>query len=363
MSYRQALDEALKSLKDNLKGHESEMRKIYQKQRKGNVMVNRPIMEKGKNMMGNNSDMKNYLATGMVQKSLSGTQGTNGGYLVPQTMTESIQQNLNKAVSLRALARVTNISTNSLDVLVDKNGCDVGWVSEEGERSDTKTPDLEKINIPVHEVYAKPRATQQLLDDAHVDVEEWLSQKVSDQMSVTENYAFINGNGEGKPKGILAYDQKNLGQEAHGSIGTLNCESVENALTVDNLIDLMGALKPQYHSNAVWLMSPSVLGALRKLKDSTDRFIWQPSLSDEMHSQLLGHKVYITNDMPAITDDKPVLLAFGNFEEGYQIVDRQEMSVLRDPFSAKPYVEFYATKRVGGAVTNFDAIKLLKVDQ
>jgi HK97 family phage major capsid protein len=222
---------------------------------------------------------------------------------------------------------------------------------------------LAKIRIPVHEIYAKSRATQKLLDDAKIDVESWLASKVATAMLVKENHAFINGDGNGKPRGLLSYptvagDDVEWGKLEHVLSG-------EDGAFIDGdvLIDVSSRLKPGYLDGAVWLMSRTAQMAVRKLKDKvTGSYLWQPALLSGAPNTLLGHPVVVADDMPAFAKGS-LSVAFGNFQHAYQIVDHSGMHVLRDPYSAKPYVEFYTTRRVGGDVVNFEAVKLIKFSE
>jgi HK97 family phage major capsid protein len=297
---------------------------------------------------------------GFEQKSLTSLSDASGGYLIPQSMLDKIHASMVVASPMRALARVTGISTDALELLLERGGAEVGWVAETEDRPETGTPELQKVRIPVHQIYAKPRASQKLLDDSSVDIETWLAQKIAEKMMLTENAAFIHGDGKGKPKGILNYEMVPVG---HGEWGKIEAvPSNENGAfeNGDVLMTIFHTLKAQYLPGAAWLMARSVMAEIRKLKDTTGQYIWQPSLIAGTPNTLLGCPVVIADDMPALDGQKPTpSLAFGNFREAYQIVDRAGLHILRDPFSAKPYVEFYATKRVGGDMINFDAIKLI----
>jgi len=310
-------------------------------------------------------DFMAYVRKGhdFVLKSMNGSEDSEGGYLVPQQITHTIQSRLQEASFFRQIARVTSISTDALELLMDQGEAAVGWAQEKDAREETALPELAKIHIPVHELYARPRATQRLLDDAFVNLEQWIAEKITEQMGTKETMAFISGDGEGKPKGFLAYPNTEDPKE-WGKIQTLKTgvpggfpeDSPENCL-----IDLFHALKPAYLKDAVWLMSRTTQAFVRKLKDPSDTaFLWQPSLSASQLPTLMGYPVYITDHMPSPKEGESTpSIAFGNFKEAYQIVDRQGMHILRDPYSAKPYVEFYTTKRVGGDVVNFEAIKIL----
>ncbi len=303
--------------------------------------------------------------TSLVEKALS-SAADEGGVLIPTHLQEGIVRALSTPQSIRGLARVVAISTDALELLVDREDLDAGWVQEKGERPETQASKLAKIKIPVHEVYAKPRATQKLLDDAQMDVESWISQKISDKFSKIENTAFLLGDGQNKPKGILTYPTAPADAPEWGHIQTFTTGKVGGFSDDEGanvLFDMISAMKSQYLEKAVWVMSRSAHLAIRKLTDSNGQYLWQPGLGLGSQQSLLGYPVVILDEMPGLSDQnasKSVL--FINLNEAYTIVDRQEIQVLRDPYSAKPYVEFYATKRVGGDIVNFDALKLLSFE-
>jgi HK97 family phage major capsid protein len=298
------------------------------------------------------------------QKALSTTSDRDGGYLVPPALSERLHSTLQATSSLRGLASTREISTSVLEMLIDKDEADAGWVTEVQERIETRTPELMKIRIPVHEMYAKPRATQKLLDDAMVNVEEWLAEKVAQKMGSMENRAFVSGDGQNKPKGILAYETRLKAAWEWGKLEEVRT-GVKGDLVGDigaiSLQDIFFSLKPQYLSGASWLMSQSAQALLRRLKDvDSGRYLWEPPLAGVSNPTLLGYPIVVSDAMPSlVTGAASKSVLFGNFKEGYQIVDRSGLHVLRDPYSAKPYVEFYATRRVGGDVLNFEALKVL----
>lgn len=298
------------------------------------------------------------------RKSLSTTNDRDGGYLVPSGLHDRLYATLQSGSVMRGLATVREISTSALELLVDKDAADVGWVAETKERDETKTPTLAKVRIPVHEMYARPRATQKLLDDASLNVEDWLSQKIAQKMALMESTAFVSGDGNQKPKGFLAYEAVEKAQWEWGKLEAITTGvdgSFEEGKEVDNLLDLFHALKPPYLPEAHWLMSRLTQGVLRKLRDPQSHlYLWQPPLGGMTTPTLLGYPVVVCDDMPnLVPKEASKAIVFGNFKEGYQIVDRTGIRVLRDPYSSKPYVEFYTTRRVGGDVVNFEALKVL----
>ncbi|MBP6985874.1 MAG: phage major capsid protein [Alphaproteobacteria bacterium] len=316
------------------------------------------------------SAFMNYVTKGddsslmvLESKSLSAGSDPDGGYLVPEALHFDIERDLKQSSILRRLAKVMQISTDAVEFLVSEGDAEAGWVSESQVRGETATPVFSKIKIPVHELYAKPRATQKLLDDSKVDVENWLSQKIAARMTQLENQAFLYGDGDNKPKGILNYEI-DFNSASKGKIqgfksgkfgGFMNPKEAS-----DILIDMVTSMKSTLLNDCVWLMSRSAHGLIRKLKDSNGNYLWQPGIENDARPRLLGYPVEISDDMPALNNEANSLsILFGNFKEGYQVVDRAGIRVLRDPFSVKPYVEFYTTCRVGGDVINHDAFKVL----
>lgn len=284
-----------------------------------------------------------------------------GSVLLPPVLQERVTRALADQFSFRHLARTMTVSSGRVDVILDKDMPDVGWVNETEDRAETKPGDLSKIQIELHELYARPKITQKLLDDAALNAEDWIVDRVAQKMKDMENIAFVNGTGTACPHGFLSYetgDTAALGRLQHvitGESGTLGGDEGAN-----HLFQLVDALPTEYLGGAAWVMSRSALSAIRRLK-SGDQPLWQPRLAEGAPETLLGYPVHVLDAMPALkTGTNSSSIAFGNFKEAYQIVEREGLHVLRDPYSAKPYVEFYVSKRVGGDVINFDAIKILK---
>lgn len=292
----------------------------------------------------------------IATKALSVGTDADGGYLVTSTMSENIVRIINEISPMRELASVETISTDSLDVIEDTELPAAAWVAETGSRSDTTTHQIGRNSIDTFEMYAQPKATQKLIDDASIDIEAWLAEKVAEKFAALEATAFISGDGSGKPKGILAYTAgTSFGQVEQIDSGT------DGAVTADGLIQLYYALKDEYAKNATFLMNRSVIQAVRLLKESTtDQYLWQPGLVAGTPDTLLGVPVKAAADMPVAALNS-LSVAVGDFKRGYKIVDRVGIRMLRDPFTDKPYVKFYTTKRVGGEVVNSEAIKLLKL--
>ena len=292
----------------------------------------------------------------LEKKGLSTLTDHDGGYMIPQTLVAKLEKDLSDVSVVRRLSNVMQVSSSSVDLLLNTSGAAAGWTGEEDAREATDAPKVKKLVVPVHEMYAKPRATQKLLDDASINVDQWLSESVAHRLAELENHAFLYGDGDKKPTGILSYETADQASWGHFSHVTY-----DHANLIDNLVDMFAGIKGEYLNDACWLMSRATLAIVRKLKDQDGRHIWQPSLDASTPSTLLGHKVEICDELPALgSNNTSTAIIFGNFNRAYQVVDRQGATVLRDPYSAKPYVEFYTTKRVGGNVVNFDSLIMLK---
>ena len=288
-------------------------------------------------------------------KAMSVGSDPDGGYLVTPAMSSTINKLVFESTPMRALAAVETISTDSLDMIDDTDQPTAAWTSETGTVSETNTPQIGKRNIPVHELYAEPRATQKLLDDAGINVESWLANKVAELFARKEATAFVTGTGTGQPRGINTYT-------AGTTWGTIQqiASGTSSVVYADKLLEMFYSLKDAYTPNATWLMNRLIALQIRQLKDSTGQYLWQPGLSAGNPDILLSRPVAWAADMPVAASNS-LSIALGDFKKGYQIVDRIGIRTLRDPFTAKPYVKFYTTKRVGGDVINFEAIKLMKL--
>lgn len=298
------------------------------------------------------------------RKALSAGSDPDGGYLLPTPTVGRMVKKVYEQSTMRQLANVLTISTDALEGIVDNDEADAGWVSEMGTRNDTDTPQVGKYRIEAHEMYAQPKVTQKLIDDAATDVEAWLADKVADKFARVEGNAFWNGNGVGQPRGLATYTTAATGD------GSRAWGTFEHVLTgangdfhttkADPLQDLLGAFKDQYLQNASFVMRREVRTKIRKMKEATsDRYLWEPSLQAGQPDRLLGYPVRIDQYIPAITTGS-LSLAFGDFREAYTIVDRIGVRTLRDPYTAKPYIRFYSTKRTGAGAVNTEAVKFLK---
>lgn len=291
-------------------------------------------------------------------KSLSTAVNSDGGFLVDPQTSEQVKSVLNSSASLRSVASVVNVEATSYDVLVDHTDVGAGWATENGTLAETDTPQIDRITIPLHELSALPKASQRLLDDSAFDIEGWLATRIADKFSRAEAASFINGNGIDKPKGVLDHISVDNAIWSWGNIGYVPTET-DGDVTPESVVDVVYALGAQYRANATFVMNSKTAGVIRKLKDADGRFLWSDGLATAEPARLLGYPVLIAEDMPDPATGSESII-FGDFSAGYTIAERPDLRVLRDPFSAKPHVLFYATKRVGGDVSDFAAIKILK---
>lgn len=303
----------------------------------------------------------------LEEKAMSVSSNPDGGYFVTPDVTGRIVTKIFETSPLRPFASVQTITTDAFDGFTDLNEADAGWVTEAGSRTATTTPQIGKWTVPVHEMYANPGATQKLLDDASVDVEAWLAGKIADKMLRLENAAFVTGNGVGKPRGFASYTTaatadasrawgtpEHVATGSNGSFGT-------DPNGVNKLISLFHAMKDHFIPGAAWYMNRTTLGALRTILESSTvgKYIFIPSFQAGLPDQFLGLPIRKMQDMATYTTTGALAICLANMAEAYQIVDRVGFRVLRDPFTNKPYVHFYTTRRVGGDVINFEALKFL----
>jgi HK97 family phage major capsid protein len=285
-----------------------------------------------------------------------------GGYTVPLEIETTIDAILAKASPIRALATVRQIGGNVYRKPIATTGPATGWVAETASRPSTDTPTLAVIDYPAMELYAMPAATQTLLEDSAVDIEQWLASEVQIVFAEQEGAAFVSGNGTTQPKGFLSetivadasWAWTKLGYIASGADGAFASSNPSDAL-----VSLAYAPKQAYRANGTWVMNRKTESVIRRFKDTTGNYIWQPGTAAGQPPTLLGYAIAEAEDMPDIASAS-YSIAFGDFNRGYLVVDRVGIRTLRDPYSAKPYVLFYTTKRVGGGVQNYEAIKLMK---
>lgn len=307
-----------------------------------------------------------YLKTGSVAglevKAGLSSGASSGGYVVPPETERAIERRLMAVSPMREICAVRTVASGVFRKPVSTAGVVAGWVAETAARPETDPATLALLEFPAADLYANPAATQALLDDAMVDLDEWLAGEVEDAFAAQETSAFVSGNGVNKPKGFLAYDT--VADSAHewGKIGYVASGAAGDFAAndpADKLIDLIYAPKAQYRANGRFVMNRKTVSAVRKFKDADGHYVWQPAQRLGETASLMGYPVTEIETMPDVAAGS-LSVAFGDFQRGYLIVDRAGVRVLRDPFTAKPYVLFYTTKRVGGGVQNFDAIKVMK---
>lgn len=302
-----------------------------------------------------------------VMAALSVGSDPDGGYTVTPDMSGRIAQRIYETSPMRQAAFVTSIGTDSLEGFNDLDEAGSGWVGETAAREETTTPKIGKWTIPVHEIFAEPKATQKLLDDSAWNIESWLSAKVADKFAREENKAFLTGDGLLKPRGLLTYPTAATADadRAWGTFEHVNTGADGNFLTTtaatasDPLIDFVFTLKSDYRRNASWMMNRGVVARVRKLKDGDGNYLWAPDFAARQGGLLLGYPIIEAEDMPALATNS-LSIAFGDFREAYTIVDRVGIRLLRDPYTTKGFVKFYSTKRVGGGATHFESVKFLR---
>jgi HK97 family phage major capsid protein len=290
--------------------------------------------------------------------------GADGGYLVPAETERAVMSALKDISPIRSIASVRQVSGSVYKKPFATTGFAYGWVAETAARNQTNTPTLAELSFPTMELYAMPAATATLLDDGAVDIDAWIAEEVRDTFAQQEGTAFVSGDGTNKPKGFLDYTKVAEGSWSWGNIGFLTT-GVDGGFPASNpadkLIDLIYTLKGGYRANGTFVFNRGTQAAVRKMKDEDGHYVWQPAAAAGEPSLLMGYPVVESEDMPAVATDS-FSVAFGDFRRGYLIVDRVGIRVLRDPYSSKPYVLFYTTKRVGGGVQDFNSIKLLKFE-
>jgi HK97 family phage major capsid protein len=308
--------------------------------------------------------LRKGLESGVELKALSSATDAAGGYAVPEEIDAAIDRTLTAISPIRAIANVVKVGSAGYRKLVTAGGTPAGWVSETAERPETATPTFYEIAPPFGELYANPAASQAMLDDAAFDVEAWLANEVATEFARAEGAAFVTGSGVNRPKGFLA-NATSAAADGVRPFGTLQFVTSGAAGAFlgsnpqDRLVDLVQALRPPYRQGAVFVMNSATAARIRKFKTADGAFLWQPGLVSGQPDTLLGYPLVEAEDMPDIAADS-LSVAFGNFKAGYLIAERTETQILRDPFTHKPFVHFYATKRVGGQVANSEAIKLMK---
>ncbi len=367
---------AVAGFMNDFKGFQSEMSNRLQQQEEKMTMYERKNITPARHILATSAEIEAphkkafnaYLRSGdddglrgleLEGKALSTAVAGDGGYLVDPQTAETIKSTLSSTASIRAIANVVGVEAVSFDVLIDHTDVGHGWATETASVSETSTPVIDRISIPLHELSALPKASQRLLDDSAFDVETWLAGRIADKFARAEAAAFVGGDGIDKPTGFLTHTTVDDASWAWGSLGYIPTGVAGDFAGPDEIIDLVYALGAEYRANGTFVMNSKTAGTVRKMKDVDGRFLWSDGLAAGEPARLLGYRVLIAEDMPDIATDA-MAIAFGDFNAGYTVAERPDLRVLRDPFSAKPHVLFYATKRVGGDVSDFAAIKLLK---
>ena len=308
-----------------------------------------------------------YLRSGRETelKSMSGMVPGDGGYAVPREIDAMIARTLSNISPIRQIAQVVQTGTAGYRKLITAGGTASGWVSETAARPETSTPAFHEIAPPTGELFANPAASQAMLDDAGFDLEMWLAGEIAAEFARAEGSAFVSGTGVDQPSSFLNSPLSTLDDAARG-FGALQYIGSGDEIGFDSepearLIDLVHTLKASHRQGASWAMNSSTLAAVRKLKTTDGAFLWQPGMVEGQPDRLLGYPIVEAEDMPDITTGE-CPIAFGNFRAGYLIAERSATAILRDPFTHKPFVHFYATKRIGGQVLDSEAIKLLRIE-
>ncbi|MFN3724229.1 MAG: phage major capsid protein [Paracoccaceae bacterium] len=371
---------AMAGFVNELKVFQTEVKQSLQHQEERLTMMNQKTMTYGRPALSAAADLDAphqkafdaYLRSGdddglrglvLEGKAMSTAVAGEGGYLVDPQTAESIRSLLVSTSSLRAVANVVQVEAISFDVLIDRTEVGSGWATEAAAQAETATPAIERISIKLHELSAMPKASQRLLDDSAFDVEGWLAGKIATRFIRAEAAAFISGDGVDKPRGILLPAKVANAVWAWGSLGYVPTGAAADfaaSNSADCIVNLVYALGADYRANGTFVMNSKTAGAVRKMKDADGRFMWSDGLQAGEPPRLMGYAVLICEDMPDVAANA-YPIAFGDFASGYTIAERPDLRILRDPFSAKPHVLFYANKRVGGDITDFAAIKLLKV--
>ncbi len=295
-------------------------------------------------------------------KALNGAIAPDAGYLLPLAAEEEVLARMAAYSPIRSIASVRPLANSALKKAVYPNGANAGWAGTTTPNNSVSANQYAEINFATMEVFAQPAATQAMLDDAAVDVESWIAEEIVYAFSEAESTAFISGDGVNSPKGLLTYPTSADASWSWGTLGTVN-SGAAGAFPASNpgdaIIDFSHALRSAYRQNATFVMNRKTQSAIRKFKDTTGNYLWAPPVLAGGRATLLNFPVVEAEDMPNMAANS-LSIAFGDFRRGYLVVDRIGIRALRDPFSAKPYVLFYTTKRVGGGVQDFEAIKLLK---
>ncbi len=325
-------------------------------------VIERPVLDGARAKSG---AFDGYVRSGATVelKAFTGTTGDSGGFAVPREIDAAIASVLKSVSPIRAIANVVTVGSAGYRKLVTTGGTPSGWASETAARPETATPSFVELAPPMGELYANPSASQAMLDDAAFDVEGWLAGEIATEFARAEGQAFVNGSGVNRPKGFLtnAISPAKDGVRPFGTLQYLASGANGGFPNggEERLVDLVQSLRAPYRQGACFVMNAATSARIRKIKTTDGQFLWAPGLAAGQPATLLGYPVIEAEDMPDIAENA-CAIAFGNFQAGYLIAERAETAILRDPYSNKPFVTFYATRRVGGCVSDSEAIKLMK---
>lgn len=352
---------------DGVAALKAELEVLKAKIASGAIQAQRPALD-GVKSQDTNVFTEQYLRrgieAGLEVKAIGSSYDSIGGYAVPEEIDAKIDSTLLAISPIRGIANVVKVGSAGYRKLIASGGTPSGWAGFEAARPATNTATFTEIVPASGELYANPAASQQMLDDAMFDVEAWLAQEIATEFARAEGMAFVKGTGTNQPLGFLSSPTATTadGTRPMGTlqtIGTGAAGAFPASNPADKLVDLVQTLRSPYRQGAVFVMNSATAAAIRKFKTADGAFLFQPSLAAGQPSTLLGYPLIEAEDMPDIAANS-LSIAFGNFKAGYVIAERNATTILRDPYTNKPYVHFYATKRVGGQVVNSEAIKLLK---
>lgn len=297
----------------------------------------------------------------LQQKALNLGADADGNYAVPEELDREISTMLRDETPMRQVCRVIQVGNEEYKKLFSLNGAQSGWVGEAAARPETGTPTLAQITPTFGEIYANPGATQKSLDDMYFNAETWLSEEVQLEFSEAENRAFTIGTGANMPPGLMAAPTSTDSDSAR-AFGTLQhvATSASGVIEADDIKRFPQKLKQGYRRNGSWMMAGDTLENIMVLKDANDRYLWREGLDEDRGLVLSGRPIVENEDMPAVAAGANAI-AFGDFMRAYYILDRMGTRVLRDPFTNKPYVHFYTTKRVGGMIADTRSVKFLQI--
>ena len=365
-----ALEELFDAIEDDENGVEAlkaELEQLKSKIAAGAIAAQRPALDGVKSAEATSfidQYIRRGIEAGLETKSVGNSSDSIGGYAVPKEIDRVIDETLTAISPIRAISNVVKVGSAGYRKLITTGGTPSGWVAYEAARPITNTPTFTEVVPAAGDLYANPAASQQMLDDAMFDVEKWLAHEIATEFARAEGKAYVSGSGTNQPLGFLSSPNATTadGTRAMGilqTIGTGAAGAFPASNPADKLIDLVQTLRSPYRQGAVFVMNSATSAAIRKFKTSDGAFLFQPSLAAGQPATLLGYPLIEAEDMPDVAANS-LSIAFGNFKAGYVIAERNATTILRDPYTNKPYVHFYATKRVGGQVVNSEAIKLLK---